>query len=304
MRHDFRPALCALLLSAISATGASAQTSAGSKAAAKPEDPEEFSRVRGLFDVDLPKTVEKYKLKVFTHPHFGDLIHRDYLRVPVGVRVGVSERTELSAELESYFTHGLKGHGPGNGLDSLRLGSKHQFRDWLREDNIDVSAGVNVAFPLGRPPLDLTDGHYHASPYVTFSKRLIDHPKLTPFVSVGTDLLWKSSVPGSFAKNQPHSDSMGLSAGYFYDYSRQFKYTLVTSYWTTSLIGSGNKQFFSINPSVLWELPPALTFHSKGHWIFGIGVKADFGPDGTDFGSSAKLRGEFKFTRFFKSARN
>ena len=30
------------------------------KKAAEKENPEEFSRVRGLFDVDLPKTVEKF----------------------------------------------------------------------------------------------------------------------------------------------------------------------------------------------------------------------------------------------------
>jgi hypothetical protein len=122
---------------------------------------------------------------------------------------------------------------------------------------------------------------------------------VTPFVTLGTDLIWRSSVPGEFTKNQPHSDSMGVSTGFFYD-RNQIKYTLVTSYWTTSLIGQGNRQFTSVNPSILFQLPPALKFHAKGNWIVGLGLKASFGPDGTDFGASVKLRGEFNFARWFR----
>ena len=104
-----------------------------------------------------------------------------------------------------------------------------------------------------------------------------------------------------FARNEAHSDSMGISAGGLYDLNT-IKYTLVGSYWTTSLIGRGNHQFVSLNPSVLWQLPRALTFHSDGRWIFGIGVKVTFGPDGTQTSTSGKLRGEFKFSRLFRSS--
>src|SRR3954470_17226909 len=94
---------------------------------AEAENPEEFSRVRGLFDVDLPKTVEKFKAKVTVHPHFGDFLHRDYLRIPVGLRLGISDRTEINAEVESYVTHGLKKTGDGFGLDLIHVGAKHQL---------------------------------------------------------------------------------------------------------------------------------------------------------------------------------
>ena len=262
------------------------------------ENPEEFSRVRGLFDVDLPKTVEKASLKLIVHPHFGDLLHRDYLRVPVGVRVGVNNHTEVSAEVESFLEHHLKKSGAGYGVGVLRLGGKYQWLDWLKPI-VDTSTGLNTSIPVGRPPLDMTDGFYHVSPYVTFAKRWANHPKLAPFVSVGTDLIRDAHVRGSFAKNQPHSNSTSVSAGCFVDYSERFKYTLVSTYTTTTLLGNGNKNFLSVNPSILWQLPPMLTFHSKSRWIFGVGLKANFGPDGSEFGSSAKLRGEFSFARLF-----
>lgn len=288
-------AVCCVLGAALLGPRATAQTTARTEA----ENPEEFSRVRGLFDVDLPKTIEKFKTKLIVHPHFGDLLHRGYLRVPVGIRMGLNDRTEMNAEAESFLTHGLRKPHAGYGLDRLSLGMKYQWSDWLKEF-ADTSTGFNFTAPVGRPPVDLTDGFNHFSPYVTFSKRLAEFPRLTPFLSFNTDLMWKSSVPGSFQKNQPRSDSMGTSVGFFYDRD-QFKYTLVCSYGTTALIGEGNRNFYSVNPSVLWDLPPWLKFHSRGQWIFGLGLKANFGPDGTDFGTSAKLRGEFKFSRWWRA---
>jgi hypothetical protein len=202
--------------------------------------------------------------------------------------------------VESYFTHGLGNRGAGYGFDLVRLGGKHQLPTETTT-GIDTSIGLNTSSPVGHPPLSLTDGFTHISPYVTFSRAWPGRPDITPFVSVGTDLMRRTSVPGAFTKNQPHSDSMGASVGAFYDRGT-FKYTLVTSYWTTALIGQGSRHYTSVNPSVLFQLPPALKFHAKGNWIFGLGFKANFGPDGTDTGVSAKLRGEFKLSHLFRSA--
>ncbi len=290
---SIRGAITALILGG---PAASAQNSAPAKAT-EAENPAEFSRVPGLFDVDLPKTVEKLRAKVTVHPHFGDFLHRDYVRVPVGVRLGLNDHTEINAEVEGYVTHGLKRAGSGYGLDHVRLGAKYRWLHWLKP-HVDTSTGINTAFPVGRPPLDLTDGFNHVSPYVTFSKRWPELPRVTPFATFGVDKMWRSSVPGAFRPNQLHSDSMGLTVGALYDRGA-IKYTLVGSTWTSALIGEDNRTISTINPSVLLELPPALTFGSKGRWIFGVGLKVTFGPDGTDFGASSKLRGEFKFARWF-----
>lgn len=270
----------------------------GDPAKSDSENPEEFSRVRGLFDVDLPKTVPKNRIKFLLHPYFGDFLRRDYVRVPFGLRLGLTNHTEISAELESYLAHGLKKPGAGYGLYAFHLGAKYEWLKWLKPA-VDASTGFNTTFPLSRPPVELTDGHNHFSPYVVFSKIWPTNPKFAPFLSLGTDLMWKSSVPGSFAKNQPHSASISAAPGFFYDL-HTLKYTLVCAYTTTALIGREPTHFLSVNPSILWQLPPALTFHSKGRWIFGFGLKANFGPDGADLGAGAKLRGEFSLSRLFR----
>lgn len=259
------------------------------------DNPQYFSRVRGLFDIDLPATVKKYDLKIVIHPHFGDFTRKAYIRIPVGVRFGLNDRTEGNFEAESYVSHGLKDHTEGNGFSALHLGMKYELADWMKE-HVNTSVGVTTTFPVGRPPLELTDGHNHVAPYIVFSKTFASAPQLAPFVSFGADFISDSSVPGSIGPNTPKSHAMGVSPGFIYD-AGTLKYTLVLNYSTTALIGSGNNHFYGVNPSVLWELPRKLTFSSNSRWVVGLGYKWGHGPDGTDSGTSVKLRGEFKFTR-------
>jgi len=291
-RRSFR-GIARLIASLALASLASAASTVEEK-----ENPGEFSRVRGLFDVDLPSTVAKRQPKVLFHPHFGDLLRRDYLRVPIGLRLGLTESTEISPELESYFTHGLGQRSAGYGLDQIRFGLKHQL---ARPEGapIATSLGFNASCPVGHPPLLLTDGFAHFSPYTTWSRPWPNQPQLTTFLSVGADWLRATTVRGTFSRNQPHSASLGGSSGFFFDRGI-FKYTLVASYWTTALIGSGARSFTSVAPSILWQLPPALKFHAKGKWLLGLGLRSNFGPDGTVFGVSVKLRGEFKLSQIFK----
>jgi hypothetical protein len=257
--------------------------------------------VRGLFDIDLPATVKKYDLKVVVHPHFGDFTRKPYVRIPVGLRFGLNDRTEGNFEAESYVSHGLKDRTEGNGFYSLHLGAKYQWAHWLK-DYVDTSTGFSTSIPVSRPPAELTDGLNHFAPYIVFSKTFPSAPRFAPFLSFGADLVSDSSVPGTVRSNTPRSDAMGVSPGFLYD-GGAFKYTLVLNYSTTALIGSGNQHFYGVNPSVLWELPKKLTFNSSGKWVVGLGYKWTHGPDGTDSGTSVKLRGEFKFTRLFDPIR-
>lgn len=296
------PRLAFLVLTALlfaPVRSAEAQTAAAQTTTAEKDSTggEEFSRVSGLFDVDLPKTQPRNRVRVIVHPHFGDLLHRDYLRVPVGFRYGLNDLTELNAEIDSYLTHGLRKRSAGYGVSELRLGAKYEWNQWLKP-TLDTSTGINFRVPLGRPPLELTDGYNHAAPYVVFSRRLSEWPGFTPFVTLSTDVMWKSSVPGSFQRNQPHRDSLSVAPGFLWERGA-FKYTLVCTYTTTALISRGSTNILSINPSVLWQLPPALVFHTTGRWIVGAGVRVTTGPDGTEVSTGAKLRGEFSLSRLF-----
>jgi hypothetical protein len=259
----------------------------------------ETHKIEGIFNTDLPKTERKGSVRLIVHPHFGDFTSRSYIRVPTGIRWGASERAEVTATVEPYFQHGLKHSTPdsGNGIGDFEIGGKYNWKQWPSED-LDTSVGLNTFFPIGHPPLDMTTGYNRYSPYVVVGKRFADRPGLTVFCHAGVNLLKKSSVAGSFERNQAHSDSIALTPGFVYDHF-PFHYTCEFGYETTSLIGRDNRQFFTVRPGFAWDLPPKLKFNAKGRWIVGFGFHVTFGPDGTSTGGGGKIRAEFGLKRWF-----
>ena len=286
--------LSAALLWLVVILPASAQESA---APATPAPDTELHKIPGIFDTDLPKTEQKGSLKFILHPHLGDLTSRSYIRVPLGVRWGVNDHVEFTATVEPFLQHGLRQGSPGSGIGDIQLGGKYAFRDWLKPD-YDSSVGINMRFPVGSPPLDMTDGYYHYSPYLVIARTMPATPGLTVFVSPAIDFMAKSSVAGTFRKNDTHSSSLLLSGGLVYD-RFPYHYTLETGIQSTALVGRDNKQFYFVRPGFAWDLPRRLTFDSHGRWLIGVGVKFTFGPDGTRVDSGGKIRGEFNLKRWF-----
>ena len=122
---------------------------------------------------------------------------------------------------------------------------------------------------------------------------------LTYFFSPALDFMEKSSVAGTFRKNDTHSSSMIFSSGFVLD-RYPYHYTLEAGYQTTSLVGKDNKQFVYVRPGLAWDLPRKLTFNSRGRWLLGGSVKITEGPDGVRIDTGGKLRGEFSITRLFR----
>jgi hypothetical protein len=145
----------------------------------------------------------------------------------------------------------------------------------------------------------MTTGYNQFAPYFVISRKVARYPGLTYFFNTGVSLLQETSVPGVFDTNVPHSNSFSITPGFVYDHYNHH-YTLELVYETTSLIGEGNKQFFTIRPGYAWDLPPKLKFHSKGRVTVGLGLHVTFGPDGTSTGGGGKLRADFGISRWFR----
>jgi hypothetical protein len=263
-------------------------------------DPQENEpmKIQGIFNTELPRVAKKNRLKVTFHPAFGDLSNRDYLRMPLGFRYGLTDRIELNAEVESYIAHGLGGETFGSdiGLSSVGMGVRYRWADWLRP-YFDSASGIRFRTPIGSPPTDITDGLRHINPGSTFSHRWRTRPELTSFVSFSGDFVERTSTRGEIRKDQFGEDSWTVTPGMVWN-REPFNYTLELSYTTTALLSDTNKNLVSIRPAVTWNLPKKLTFNSKGRWVIGLGVRVSNGPRGTDVGLSAKLRGEFDLKKF------
>ncbi len=302
-------ALPSLLLFALAALTPLASAASEAETATEPTPPEakkEFfgaltGRIRGLLDIDLPRFDPPGTYRLQFNPRFGDLVRRDYIRVPIGVRWTPDNRYELNAEAESFFTHNHKAGGAGNGIGELRFGGRYLIPAWPEERD-RTSVGVNFEIPVGSPPLDLTDGRNHIAPYVVVERRSLSRPRWTTFAGLSGDFVSDSSVPGTRGENTPSDDALSLTGGAIYDLG-QVKWTLQATY-TTSVISGYDEHIFAVHPSVLWFLPKKYTFNSKTQWIVGFGVRGTWGQDGFDFGTSTRVRAEITFGQAIRQLRD
>lgn len=276
--------------------------------AAAPADAPEVSdsalRIRGIFDAALPGTERKNSLRLIFHPHLGDLRRRDHLRTPIGLRYGVTRNWELSGEVETYFSHGLQNESFGRnwGLSQLHLGTKYRF-DEFRIRGWNLALGLDYTRPLGAPPLEITDGLEHFAPFVTFARPLPARPEIRVFWGVGADLVNRTEVPGALRRNQLGDDSARLSGGLVWRLGA-YHYTLEADWATTDGIGGPARgNVVSLRPAVVYTLPESFRLGTSGQWLIGLGLRVTHGPDGMDYGASAKVRVNFDFKGLLRGRR-
>ncbi len=249
-----------------------------------------LDRLPDMNDFGAPALSDTIPIRYYARPHLGDFIHRDYLRLPVGARAKINEHIELSTELESYFTTGLK-DSAGYGLSQLRVGGKYE-EIFSPLHPLGWSTGVDFQTPLSRPPIDLTDGYRHVLPYFAVSEKLVPDCNLIGYASLGADLISHTPLPSNFARNQLHSDALSLSIGLTRDWKR-FQVALTGIWSTTALLSNENHNVFALRPDLLIPLTRRPDRKTHTHLLMIIGGRAVHGPDGTDLGVNGSLRIEF-----------
>jgi len=259
-----------------------------------------ITRLGNLFGGDLPELDRPNVFKLTFRPHFGDLHRRDYLRLETGLRWALSEHFELRSDASVFVTHGLKG-AAGYGIGRVRGGARYIFAD-LPWRNYETSLDLQVETPVGRPPVDMTDGFAHLRPSFVVQHQLARQPRLTLYGGLGLDFIVKTSILETPGFNQPHDNSLSLTTGGVYD-SGQIKWTFAATAATTALIGERSNQFLYLQPGLLWYVPRRFTFNSKSQFIMGLGARSTWGPDGTDFGLSSRLRVELTLRQFLDGIR-
>jgi len=294
--HPTLRVLCAAGVTVVTAlTSARAQT-----IPAKATDDE--LQIRGIFDSALPGTEQKNSLRLIVHPHMGDFHRSDYLRMPVGVRYGASDRIEVTGEVETFASHGL-GHVPvfrKYGFSALHLGSKMQLGDLLH-NGWATAVGFDWTRPVGQPPADITDGLIHIAPYVSLSHRLVSASDWRVFGALAYDEVRGTHLPMTLRKNQLGADAPTISGGVLHERG-PMTYTL-EMLWTSSRVSRRfDHDVFTVRPGLVWVVPKRFTFGSDGRWVVGTGLRLSDGPDGFDVGVSMKLRANFNFRRLFKRA--
>jgi len=287
----------AVLGSAVLLLFATAARAAATPPATRPTDDD--LRIQGVFNSVLPRTEKKSSLRLIVHPHLGDLTKRDHLRTALGFRYGFTSLWEATAEADAYFSHGLKKKAFFNetGFSTLHLGTKYRLGDpfglgW------DTSIGVDWQRPLGSPPIDVTDGLRHITPFITTSHQLEQAPAWRVFAGFAWDDVTQTTTRGALEKNELGDDTIRLSGGALFEHG-PLTYAFEATYVTTRFTAVVKQDVYALRPSIVWVIPPKYTFGSNSKWLLGFGLRFTHGPDGNDIGVNAKLRVNFDLKRLF-----
>ena len=127
-------------------------------------------RLTELLDTRLPGVLGGDGAVLRVQPRLGDLRDRDYVRLPLELRRGIAERTELALGVTPFTANPFRRgpdhrHGLGEGRIELRRELRLPLGSAWRADT-----GLEARFPLGRPPAALNDGFAHLTPNVAFSR--------------------------------------------------------------------------------------------------------------------------------------
>jgi hypothetical protein len=264
--------------------------------------PDDDLNIRGILETALPGTEQKYRLKLIVHPHFGDLHRLDYLRTPIGLRYGITQRWEITGEVETYFAHGL---GDVPFLKREGISNYHFFTKYRVRENFwpgwDTAIGFDYLAPTGNPPPETSDGLKHQSYFATFSRHLEARPDVRFFWGLSSDNVSQTKLPVTLDDNELGDDSLSINAGFVWQRPK-VAYTFETTVATTRLVGDHkDRDVITFRPGVVWPLPKRYTFNSRGQWYLGLAPRVSVGPDGAVFAFSVKLRGTFDFKGWLRS---
>jgi hypothetical protein len=289
-----------LALAVLATAPLHADETSGTAPAAPASAPSKLSddqlRIQGVFNTALPGTEKKNSLRFLFHPHFGDFTSSDYLRIPVGLRYGLTSNWEITGEIEGYVSHGFGSVAAFSdaGFADVHFGTKYHLKN-LVFNTWDAAVGFDYLQPINHPPADVTDGLQHMAPYMTFSRRLEMDPHWRVFWGFGYDHVTTTSVAGELEKNQLGDDNVSVSGGIVWDRNR-WHYTLETTVATSvTSTADGENEGTSIimRPGAVYEIPTKYTRWIGGRWVVGGALRFSEGPDGFDFGGGVKVRVDF-----------
>lgn len=160
-------------------------------ASARPASESLFGRVRDdvvgmteFFDTVLPGTLRKYNLVLDFSPKFSDVRAREFIRYPLELRYGASDKLELFAGLTPFSPNPInEGYDHRWGLGQTTFGFRRDIDEGIGLFD-EATFGLETRIPLGKPPVELIDGYTHIRPFVTGSRRLPwPHTKLFTILS-------------------------------------------------------------------------------------------------------------------------
>ena len=251
---------------------------------------ERVLRMTEFFDTMLPGVLEENNITLHVRPKFSDLRRSEYMRFPLELRYGLTDRWELQTGIVPFtpnpFNRGRDHRwGPGEAKLGARydLGSLFNFFD-------DTTVGVETRVPLGRPPVELNDHYTHVKPFVSAARTLLKWPSTTFYLNLAydrsVDLTHRSPPPVEVVRRNIIEVAPGIlfkpsEFGYFAEY--RFRHIREDFGWHLA---------HEVQFGTIWDIPLARTEEWKlpGKWQLELAYKVSHeeGRD-RDHGVSARV---------------
>jgi hypothetical protein len=261
-------------------------------------DDQDAVSLRGLFDFQLPKLIRPESVRFTLNPLFGDVLHRDYVRFRTGLRYAFTKHFEVSAEVVPFFDNFGGAGDSGFGVAEYRFGTKIGWHALL-DPIVDTAFGATVAMPAPGAPEPLTIGTSRFTPYIVFSRDLAGTPGLGVFLNLAYECFDSDPAPARIPRYRPVHDNLIVTPGIVL-HRAPWHYTLATALRTTAL-DNDSHEYFSILPSLSYEVPERWLPFLPGRLVVGAGYEAIFFGGEFEQRVSSRVRWDFDW---FRAARN
>ena len=281
--HVLRASLLAFAACAVSASAAEIR-STGDRVR------ERVLRMTEFFDTMLPGVLEQHNMTLHLRPKFSDLRDEEYMRFPVELRYGLTDKWELQGGLVPFVPNPINtGRDHRWGPGEAKLGARYDLGALLNFFD-DTTVGLETRVPLGRPPIELNDHYTHVKPFISAARTLLTWPSTTFYANVSydrsVDLTHRAAPPAEVIRRNIIEVAPGLlfkpgEFGYFGEYR-----------WRHLDEPDGYRLGHEVQAGWIWDIPLERSqgWHLPGKWQLELAYRVSHEESReTDHGISARV---------------
>src|SRR5581483_9776076 len=191
---------------------------------------ERVLRMTEFFDTMLPGVLEEHNMTLHFTPKFSDLRDNEFMRFPLELRYGITDRWELAGGINPFVPNPInRGRDHRWGPGELKFGARRDL-DGLVPFFQDTTIGVETRIPVGKPPVELNDSYTHVKPFVSAARTLLMWPDATFYLNLSYDrsvrLAERAPPPPEVVRRNILEAAPGMlfkpsELGYFFEYRWQ-----------------------------------------------------------------------------------
>jgi len=237
-----------------------------------------------LLDMKLPKTQRMGELEISINPRLDDIVRRDYIRLPLHMKYGITPNWELSFRLNDFLVNPFRGEDR-SGISDVSFGTKYQWKKYPIP-YVDTATDFSVQIPTDNKAY-ISDRYTHYRPQIIFSKIFPQWNEVQLSFAINLDILSSYSENVEDPNGTSRYDALGLVFGVLYP-APSHSYSL-EAHWVTTEIDGGNQNTVYLLPGFFWFIPKKKYLKFPGTMRFGLGLRIGINDTEDDFAFIARL---------------